>query len=166
MADGLGGSLFNVIGFGSRMEKALPDFAVYSDTTMRQVEKTVSRWTANLGGTLIAQPISESRCHIAKRTVTILLTDGMAEDAHEARRLAAENKAMIYTLGIGEDTDRGVLNDIARLSGGKARFITRERVEGAVMEHLRDAAGIETPFAVDWSPLSALAESGTSDSPD
>jgi Ca-activated chloride channel family protein len=104
----------------------------------------------------------------------ILLTDGVTYgDAQKCRRLALDAAASgvtIYTLGIGQDWDEGLLDDVGQTSGGQpAEFIRNpmdamtvfeRQVQSAVAVAVRNAtltlrlpAGVSPRKAVKVLPL-------------
>lgn len=132
------------------------------------------------GGTAISRGMELGLRELQQRNIPnavkrmILLTDGVTYgDARRCRELAAEAAASgvsIYTLGIGQDWDEGLLDEIGQRSGGfPAEFIRnpddamsvfQQQVQSAVAVAVRNAtltlrlpAGVSPRKAVKVLPL-------------
>lgn len=81
------------------------------------------------GGTQIAPALSEAYRKVLPSKATfkhiVLLTDGISEegDSLELSKEAATQRVTISTVGLGQDVNRGYLEKIATLAGGKAYFL-------------------------------------------
>jgi Ca-activated chloride channel homolog len=81
------------------------------------------------GGTQIAPALTEAYTRILPMPATykhiVLLTDGISEegDSADLARSANARKVTISTVGLGQDVNRGYLERIAQLAGGKSYFL-------------------------------------------
>jgi Mg-chelatase subunit ChlD len=82
------------------------------------------------GGTQIAPALTEAYTRVLPMPATykhiVLLTDGISEegDSMDLARSAEARKVTISTVGLGQDVNRGYLEKIAQLAGGKSYFLT------------------------------------------
>ncbi|MFZ0589061.1 MAG: VWA domain-containing protein, partial [Bryobacteraceae bacterium] len=81
------------------------------------------------GGTQIAPALTEAYRKILAARATykhiVLLTDGISEegDSLELSKEAQNHQVTISTVGLGQDVNRGYLDRVANLSGGKSYFL-------------------------------------------
>jgi Ca-activated chloride channel family protein len=81
------------------------------------------------GGTQIAPALTEAYNRVLPMPATykhiVLLTDGISEegDSMDLARSANNRKVTISTVGLGQDVNRGYLERIAQLAGGKSYFL-------------------------------------------
>jgi beta-lactamase regulating signal transducer with metallopeptidase domain/Mg-chelatase subunit ChlD len=82
------------------------------------------------GGTQIAPALTEAYTRVLPISATykhiVLLTDGISGEGNsiDVARLANSSKITISTVGLGQDVNRGYLERIAQLAGGKSYFLT------------------------------------------
>ncbi len=81
------------------------------------------------GGTQIAPALTEAYTRVLPLPATykhiVLMTDGISEegDSLDLARSANNRKVTISTVGLGQDVNRGYLERIASLAGGKSYFL-------------------------------------------
>lgn len=81
------------------------------------------------GGTQIAPALTEAYTRVLPLPATykhiVLMTDGISEegDSLDLARSALARKITISTVGLGQDVNRGYLERIASLAGGKSYFL-------------------------------------------
>jgi uncharacterized membrane protein/uncharacterized protein YegL len=92
------------------------------------IKRLVSGITPD-GGTQIAPALNEAYRKILPTKTTfkhiVLLTDGISEegDSLDLSKEAAATHVTISTVGLGQDVNRGYLEKVATLAGGKAYFL-------------------------------------------
>ncbi|MGI8743700.1 MAG: VWA domain-containing protein [Bryobacteraceae bacterium] len=92
------------------------------------IKRLVSGITPD-GGTQIAPALTEAYRKILPTKATfkhiVLLTDGISEegDSLELSKEAATQRVTISTVGLGQDVNRGYLEKVANIAGGKAYFL-------------------------------------------
>ena len=92
------------------------------------IKRLVSGITPD-GGTQIAPALTEAFRKVIPVKATfkhiVLLTDGISEegDSLELSREAMQQHVTISTVGLGQDVNRGYLEKVATLAGGKAYFL-------------------------------------------
>jgi uncharacterized membrane protein/uncharacterized protein YegL len=92
------------------------------------IKRLVSGITPD-GGTQIAPALNEAYRKILPSKTTfkhiVLLTDGISEegDSLDLSKEAASQHVTISTVGLGQDVNRGYLEKVATLAGGKAYFL-------------------------------------------
>jgi len=81
------------------------------------------------GGTQIPPALTEAYMRVLSLSASyrhmVLLTDGISEEGNsmDLARSAIGNKVTISTVGLGRDVNRGYLERIADLAGGKSYFL-------------------------------------------
>jgi Ca-activated chloride channel homolog len=114
------------------------------------------------GGTQIAPALTEAYRKILAARATyrhiVLLTDGISEegDSLELAKEAQNHQVTISTVGLGQDVNRGYLDRVANLSGGKSYFLNEP--QGLQQLLLRDVLEYTGTTAVERS-LKALVDS-------
>jgi Ca-activated chloride channel family protein len=116
--------------------------------------EAIDRYAAN-GGTALYDALAASMARLkeeATRRVIVAVTDGRDEDNpgtgpgsrhtfSEVVQLVKESKAMVFTIGLGPNVDRPVLEQLSAESGGAAYFpedvSQLESQYRRVLEHLR-----------------------------
>ena len=100
------GTLFNIIGFGSRFEKLFPESKEYNESTLQTATTHVEKMFANLGGTNLLSPLQAIFAEKAKEGIPrqlFVLTDGEVDNTQaclDEVRLHA-NTTRVFTFGIG-----------------------------------------------------------------
>ncbi len=113
------------------------------------------------GGTQIAPALTEAYRKILAARATykhiVLLTDGISEegDSLELSKEAQNHQVTISTVGLGQDVNRGYLDRVANLSGGKSYFLNEP--QGLQQLLLKDVLEYTGTTAVERS-LKALVD--------
>lgn len=113
------------------------------------------------GGTQIAPALTEAYRKIMAARATykhiVLLTDGISEegDSLELSKEAQNHQVTISTVGLGQDVNRGYLDRVANLSGGKSYFLNEP--QGLQQLLLKDVLEYTGTTAVERS-LKALVD--------
>ena len=138
-------STFNIVRFGSSMEKLFPESQPYSDSTLASALLMAENLKADLGGTEILDPLNQlliqGRVDSRVRQIFVL-TDGAVSNSMECiRRVGKLCKASrVFTVGVGPSVDRHLVSGIARAGGGSAVFTSRgEEMASKVLEQLKQA---------------------------
>ncbi|XP_041512782.1 von Willebrand factor A domain-containing protein 5A-like [Microtus oregoni] len=139
------GCYFNIYGFGSSYEKFFLESVKYSQETMEEAMKRVQDLEADLGGTEILRPL----CDIYKAPSILghplqlfVFTDGEVADTFRVIKEVQLNskKHRCFSFGIGEGASTSLIKSIARVSGGKAEFITdKDRMQTKALGSLKFA---------------------------
>lgn len=149
-----------VVKFNEKVSMGLPDGVAFTDQEY-QLDAAFSKIVAN-GKTALYDAISLALEHLRKgqwsKKVLIVVSDG-GDNASRLSRdqvmaLARHSNAIIYTIGLfdEDDPDRnpGVLNQLAKISGGEAFFpeMTREAV--AICKQI--AVDIRNQYTIEYIP--------------
>lgn len=160
---------FNIIKFGSSFNWFFQTASQpYTERTLEQASQHVSNISANLGGTELLRPLNE----IFKRPVAgggrarqvFVLTDGEVsntEQVIEACRRNAHN-SRVFTVGIGDQVSRALVEGMARAATGTAQFITGNELNASsgglemkLINQLKLATQPSlTKIHIDWGQLS------------
>jgi uncharacterized protein with von Willebrand factor type A (vWA) domain len=76
------GTLFNIIGFGSKFEKLFPESKEYNENSLQIAVKHCEKMTANLGGTNLLSPLKAIFGEKSKEGIPrqlFVLTDGSSQ---------------------------------------------------------------------------------------
>jgi hypothetical protein len=122
------GSLFEIVRFGSSFERLFGAPAPYDESHVCTAMLLAGNMQANLGGTSLLKPLTAiftaAPAGAGQRQVFIL-TEGKVGNAPDilaaAHTHARENR--IFTLGIGADADAGIVEGLARETGGRSEFV-------------------------------------------
>jgi Ca-activated chloride channel family protein len=153
------GDRFDVIGFGSGMEKVFNGPVEYNQDNLDRAVAAVGGWDADLGGTEILAPLESALGNAARGRLlsVLLLTDGEVGNEAEVIALAGKHRAhaRVFSFGIGRGASGSLIRGVARASGGMAEFIfPGERIEPKV---LRQMARLSSPVVqaarLDWGGL-------------
>ena len=125
------GCKFNIVSFGTSHQSMFPSSAVYTSETLKRASEAVAGFSANMGGTNILEPIrrvlSEPVDPKYPRQV-IVLTDGGVSNTHdvlsEISRSTSKPEASVrvFTLGIGANVSRALVQGMAKVGRGVAEF--------------------------------------------
>ena len=153
------GDVFNVYRFGSTYERLFEKARPFTQESLDDATRNVQELDADLGGTELAEPLSDilkgERGTLPLRV--LLLTDGEVGNENEiiemAKRHAAD--ATVFTIGIGYGASDLLVKGLARATGGRAEFVhPNERLEPLVMRQMaRVAIGDAGACRVDWGAL-------------
>ncbi len=152
------GDRFNVIGFGSTVDRLFPQSVDYDDTALAEARDAVERWDANLGGTEILTPLRqvlEAPAGDLPRRL-LVLTDGHAANEEACLEVARRHpEATVFTLGVGYGASDHLVRGLARAGRGQAEFVhPGERIEAALMRQMArlTTVGLLEPI-IDWGGL-------------
>ena len=130
---------FNVIKFGSMHFKLFNKSVLYNDETSNKA----INWPldSTLGGTDIYSPLNDiiSDETLYGQRQIFLITDGEAFDAERIFNLVSSNSNdnRCFTIGIGRGCDAGLVEGIARLSGGLSGFVQKgDSISNVVINQL------------------------------
>jgi len=100
------------------------------------------------GGTQIPPALTEAYMRVLSLSASyrhmVLLTDGISEEGNsmDLARSAIGNKVTISTVGLGRDVNRGYLERIADLAGGKSYFLDDpQELEQILLRDVREHTG-------------------------
>ena len=121
-------SYFNVIRFGSKYVKLFEKSVLYNDETSEEAINLALNLEADLGGTEIYSPLNDifsSKSCINEQRQIFIMTDGEVYNEEKILELvsANANENRCFTIGIGRGCDAGLIEEIAKKSGGKSDFV-------------------------------------------
>jgi len=130
------GDYFNIAEFNSYYKFLFEKPELFSGDTLNKAD----RWIDNLystGGTEIYKPLIEllQTKITLKNRIIVLLTDGeVFEDRNAITEIKKKiKKTRIFPFGIDTAVNSYFLNELAKITGGKAEFITpKERIDESV----------------------------------
>ena len=107
------GSLYQIIGFGSRYKKYDEEPKEYNQENIKKSIKLIEGIEADLGGTNIYEPLKDiyDSCKVYDKILLpkniFLLTDGEIDDKSDTLSIIEKNnkKFSIYSIGLGNDFD-------------------------------------------------------------
>jgi len=152
------GDRFNVIGFGSTVDRLFPQSVAYDDTALAEARSAVGRWDADLGGTAILRPLREvleaPAGDLPRRL--LVLTDGEVANEEACFEVARRHpEATVFTIGVGYGASDHLVRGLARAGRGQAEFVhPGERIEAALMRQMArlTTVGLLEPI-IDWGGL-------------
>ncbi|KAL6055822.1 von Willebrand factor A domain-containing protein 5A [Balamuthia mandrillaris] len=154
------GTLFNVIGFGSRHETMFTASREYNDQSLAEAIAYVNRMEANLGGTSILPPLrhifgTDSNPDYPRQI--FLLTDGDVDNTDEVISFVQKSCAStrVFTFGIGAEASAELVRGVASAGKGQAEFVASgERLESKVLRQLKRALQpILKNVSIEWGEL-------------
>ena len=119
---------FNIYRFGSEFHKLFAESVVYDDDTFRQAVTLANELNADLGGTelypVLQEIFSVEQKGVGSRQIFVL-TDGEIGNTDAVLYCARQHceKNRIFTLGIGDGADAGLVEGLASASGGRCDFV-------------------------------------------
>ncbi|MBI2395248.1 MAG: VWA domain-containing protein [Deltaproteobacteria bacterium] len=130
------GDRFSIIAFDDREEPFTPEPVPFTQKTLEQADRWISRVDAR-GGTELLAPMQRAIA-LAPNGVVVLLTDGQVgnEDEILAAVMTArgKNASRVYTFGIGTNVSDALLSQLARRTGGAMEMIhPGERIDDKVV---------------------------------
>ncbi|CAD8213153.1 unnamed protein product [Paramecium pentaurelia] len=141
---------FNIISFGSNVQKMFDIAQAYNQKTLNQAIKQVQEMDADLGGTNILEALVQGiydekyqKSKYSSETLNaFLLTDG--EDSPEdIIKLVSKNQrpeTRIYTLGIGNHCSEYLVQRLAEVGNGKCQLVgDNEDINSKVIDLLEDS---------------------------
>eukprot|EP01087_Luapelamoeba_hula_P007563 TRINITY_DN1849_c0_g1_i1.p1 TRINITY_DN1849_c0_g1~~TRINITY_DN1849_c0_g1_i1.p1 ORF type:complete len:911 (+),score=210.03 TRINITY_DN1849_c0_g1_i1:64-2733(+) len=140
------GTMFNIVGFGSRFEFLFPEGSVeYNDKNLDIATKHVNELEANLGGTIILTPLQkilQSKTMDGYPRQLFVLTDGEVNNTTECINFVRQNAhtTRVFTFGIGADASKALVKGMADAGEGFHEFVLPgENMEVKVMRQLKRA---------------------------
>eukprot|EP01113_Clastostelium_recurvatum_P026749 TRINITY_DN3212_c0_g1_i3.p1 TRINITY_DN3212_c0_g1~~TRINITY_DN3212_c0_g1_i3.p1 ORF type:complete len:918 (-),score=245.79 TRINITY_DN3212_c0_g1_i3:11-2764(-) len=141
------GTLFNIVGFGTRHEFLFPEGSVeYNERTLAHATQHIGGLAANLGGTEILRPLEAIFGQPAKEGIprqVFILTDGQVRNTSACidcvRRHARTTR--VFTFGMGHDVDRALVTGMAKAGEGAHEFIddSATNIELLILNQLKRA---------------------------
>ena len=119
---------FNIYRFGSEFHKLFDESVVSDDDTFPKAVTFGRKLEADLGGTevysVLQDIFSAEQKGVGTRQIFVL-TDGEIWNTEHVLYLAREHrdKNRIFTLGIGDGADAGLVEGLAHVSGGRCDFV-------------------------------------------
>jgi VWFA-related protein len=150
-----------VVNFGDSVSIGLPDDVPFT-ADIDQLLKALS-WKVPAGRTALYDAVLFSLDHLEKgkceRKALLLVSDGgdnsSTHKSEEVARMVRESRATIYTIGIfdenDEDRNPGLLQRLARVSGGEAFF--PEHLSEVVGVCRQIASDIRTRYTIGYVPV-------------
>ncbi len=122
--------------------------------TSRDVARAVeTAWTRPARAFDLTRTLQSAR---AEGAPLVLVSGGLVADDRAAIQAAAKLGVAVHVIGIGPAPARGVLEGVARASGGTVRYaIPGEDVTAIARSTLADVANPPAPLAVTWGTLRA-----------
>lgn len=123
-------SLFNIVGFGSTYEFLFEEGSelVSDDISYNSSLSYIDSLTANFGGTEILSPIEAvlaSPAFPSYQRIVFLITDGQVTNEDQVVNYVGDNlgSSRVFTLGIGPNAARTLLNGVARNGAGTSDYV-------------------------------------------
>ena len=124
------GSLYQIIGFGSRYKKYDEEPKEYNQENIQKSIKIIEEIKADLGGTNIYKPLKDiyDSCKVYDKILLpkniFLLTDGEIDDKKDTLSIIEKNnnKFSIYSIGIGNDFDEDLIKNAGIIGKGNYNF--------------------------------------------
>ena len=140
------GSYFNVVRFGSKVDPLFNRTMQYTEETYGRAKKLAAEMRANMGGTDIFSALkyvfSQPHFRSGQRQI-FLLTDGEVANTDACVKLVMENMCdnRVFTLGIGDGADSGIIHGLADASGGESAYVMDEHIADTVIPQLEASMG-------------------------
>ncbi|KAL4502149.1 hypothetical protein ABPG72_000384 [Tetrahymena utriculariae] len=121
-------SYFNIISFGSRFELLFPQSVKYNSQNLEQSVSIISKYSANLGGTEIYNPLNnvfkQNRIQGYNKQI-FLLTDGEVDSPEQVVRLIRSNNkfSRVHSIGFGSGADQYLINQSAIAGKGISKIV-------------------------------------------
>jgi len=154
------GTMFNIVGFGSRTEFLFPTSVEYNDKNLEIATAHVTAMSANLGGTDILKPLEQ----IFKKEPLegyprqlFILTDGEVNNTQQCIDFVRKhaNTTRVFTFGIGNEASQDLVKGMAKAGEGFYEFIVSgQAMEEKVMRQLSRAMQPSlSNMTIDWAQL-------------
>lgn len=159
---------FNIIGFGSGLEALFETPQPYNMTTLEQPSLYASNMHADLGGTDMLLPLTKifhQEPPLGAERQVFVLCDGQVSNDKEVFEVIerhCSDHSRLFTVGIGRGVSRHLIEGMARVGRGTARFVEesspetlRVRVLGQLKQALQPAlngVSVEYIFAEKSKP--------------
>jgi hypothetical protein len=140
-------SYFNIVSFGTSYSSLFEVSKQYDEKTSAEAVRYVNDIQADMGGTELLAPVTTI---LTKPMIpdylrqVFVLTDGEVTNQPEVISSVSKNldknTQRVFTLGIGTNVSRALVNGMAKAGRGTSRFaISNEKMTNAVMSLLNDA---------------------------
>ena len=124
-------SYFQIIGFGSSFIKYNEYPILYNKKNIKEIIEKISTFKANLGGTVLYEPLLEVYQQFKLKNFSILpiniiiITDGKVSNVGKCVNLIDENNDnfRVHSIGIGENCDKFLIEQTANAGKGLKFFI-------------------------------------------
>jgi Ca-activated chloride channel family protein len=135
-----------VVNFNEKVTLGLPETVSFSNRT-EELERAIAR-TPAIGMTALYDAVAKALARLRQgsgdKRALIVISDGAdnasAHSLAQLLKMAEQSSALIYAIGIfdeeGPDRNPGVLNRLARVTGGEAFFPTGQSAIVAVCERI------------------------------
>lgn len=157
---------FNIFKFGSRYVSFWGNSNAYTESTLNGALNYINSMNADLGGTELKPPLEKifsNKVAVGRGRQVFVLTDGQVsntEQVIEACRRNAHN-SRVFTVGIGDEVSRHLVEGMARGTAGTAEFIqgvelnsTGGALERKLLNQLKLATQPSiTKVLVEWGQL-------------
>ncbi|KAK8840703.1 von Willebrand factor A domain-containing protein 5A [Tritrichomonas musculus] len=122
------GSYFNIYLFESKFQKVFNKSVQYTEETAQKGLEVANNLNNSHGGTNIFDPLSDifaDQNRHGQRQIFIM-TDGEVENSLQIIQLISKNSKnnRCFTIGIGNFCDAGLVEGMAKVSGGKSDFVS------------------------------------------
>jgi uncharacterized protein YegL len=127
---------FNIVKFGSRHTSLFDGGPrAYTESTLAQAMSLCDSLSANLGGTEILQPLQAifgRSVSNGKNRQVFVLTDGEVTNTEQVIECCRQNahNSRVFTVGIGNDVSRALVEGMARSADGTAEFVAGADLKG------------------------------------
>jgi hypothetical protein len=162
---------FNIIKFGSRHTTLFGSGPrAYTEETLAEAMRLCDSLSANLGGTELLQPLETifgRKVSNGKNRQVFILTDGQVSNTEQVIECCRQNahNSRVFTVGIGNDVSRALVEGMARAADGTAEFIVGAELKGSsaalelkIINQLKIATmPAISKVMVDWGVLGTLA---------
>ncbi|KAF3227486.1 hypothetical protein TWF191_003570 [Orbilia oligospora] len=142
------GCKFNICSFGSSHSFLWSKSKTYSEETLKEAQKHVAGFEADMGGTEMFPPIKAAveRRYKDVNLELLLLTDGdiwQRDQLMDYVREQCKGKTVrMFTLGIGNGISHALIDGLATVGGGYSQVVQlEEKLDSKVVRMLRAALG-------------------------
>lgn len=138
------GCHFNVYRFGSSYNSMWPESKLYTEQSQNECLQITKYYQANMGGTEIYRCLEDilSKKTNGQENVIVLLTDGQVSNIKSIETLLTThaNKCRVFSVGIGSDASRDLIQTMSNSTGGTYKMVIDEKkLEEAVIDLLCDS---------------------------
>ncbi|XP_025051683.1 von Willebrand factor A domain-containing protein 5B2 [Alligator sinensis] len=151
------GSLLNIAGFGSNIKPLFPASKPCSNENLRLACEHIQKLRADMGGTNLLAALSwmlGQRLHRGSPRQLFLFTDANVSNAGRVIELVRRQASTVrcFSFGLGSGACRRLLRSLAKVSRGRAEFLSpEERLQPKLIKSLKKA--IEpavSDITIDW----------------
>jgi hypothetical protein len=124
-------SYFNIYSFGSTYTKMFEKTISASDKNKQNAIQMLNEYGANMGGTEIYECLKNVLCDDNSNSgekIIVFLTDGQVSNRNSIINLInsynSNNSVRIFSVGIGNDADRELVQQMSKHTHGDCKFVT------------------------------------------